>query len=249
MAIKGLYTRLLVGTDGAGWAWDFSTQSNKLETSLTSQAVEDTTFQASARTYIVLQPQGEITQQGYVTDIDAGYMEEALTDAIANAKRLYVAALYGTATAACAAYVSQQTDPAAMKISAPVDGLITFNGSWGAGAGITRGKRMATVTELDATGAQTSIDLGAAGSAGGWAWLWVTAIDGTATNAAFKVQSSATEGDTYADEGTFTLSDVGCYRVTMTGTVNRWVRLNCTDLGGATSISATAVVAVSGVTY
>lgn len=248
MAIKGIYTRLLVGTNGAGWAWDFSAQSNKLETSLTSQAVEDTTFQATARTYIVLQPQGEITQQGYVTDVGAGYIEEALTDAIANAKRLYVASLYGTATAGCAAYVSQQTDVSAMKISAPVDGLITFNGSWGAGTGITRGKRIATAT-ASTTGVQASIDFGAAGSTGGWAWLWVTAIDGTAEDATFDIESSATQGGTYASEGTFTLSATGCYRVTMTGTVNRWLRLNCTALGGATSITVTACAAVAGVSY
>ena len=78
--------------------------------------------------------------------------------------------------------------------------------------------------------------------------MFVTTITGSATNAAIKVQSAATEGGSYADEGTFTFSAIGAYAVTLSGTVDRWVRINTTDLGGATSFVVNAIVCVNGVT-
>jgi len=135
-----------------------------------------------------------------------------------------------------------------MNISGSVGGVIEFKGGWPAGSGLKRGLRLYSGT-ISATGGVTHIDLGAAGSAGGWVWLFVTGITGTATGADITVQSDTSSGfGTAATEGTFTFSDVGGYQVTMTGTVNRYVRLNCTDLGGATSITVGAVIAVPGVT-
>ena len=56
---------------------------------------------------------------------------------------------------------------------------------------------LAELARISATGAQTSpgyIDLGAAGAAGGTAWIWVRAVTGTATNAAIVLQSSTATG-------------------------------------------------------
>jgi hypothetical protein len=94
-----------------------------------------------------------------------------------------------------------------------------------------------------------AIDIGAAGSAGGFAYLFVTTETGSGTNGTIDIESSATEAGTYASEGTFTFSAVGVTAVTMTGTVNRWLRLNCTALGGATSWTVSCIACVSGVTY
>ena len=56
------------------------------------------------------------------------------------------------------------------------------------------------------------------GSDGGTAYLFVTTITGTATNATITVQSDDNTSFTSpATEGTFTFSDEGVYVVTMTG--------------------------------
>jgi hypothetical protein len=78
--------------------------------------------------------------------------------------------------------------------------------------------------------------------------LFVTTITGSATNADIDVESSATQAGVYASEGTLTFSAVGAYAIDLTGTVNRWVRINTTDLGGATSFAVIVAVAVDGVT-
>jgi hypothetical protein len=132
-------------------------------------------------------------------------------------------------------------------MQAPAKSLMTLNGAWAKGRGGSRGIRVFSGS-ISGTGNATSVDLGSAGSNGGKAYLFVQSITGSATNASFKVQSSTTEGGAYADEGTFTVSAVGGYEVTMSGTVNRWVRLNTSSMGGATGFTVVLVVCVSGVT-
>lgn len=252
MPTKSTYTRILIGSAGAGGAWDFSGVSNSLDVELQGNNLEDTRFQDTARTYVVGDSTGTIKQAGYFDNTGTGTIEQEIAESIANAETLYVAAIIGTNATTIPAYVSQSTNTEGMTISTPVAELITFNGSWGAGQGIVRGLHVWGGT-FSATGAQTSpayVDFGAQGTAGGKAWLFVTSISGTATSATITVQSaSATNFSGAATEGTFTLSGVGCYAITLSGTVDRYIRLNCTSLGGATSITARAVVAISGITY
>jgi hypothetical protein len=92
---KSRYTRLLVGTDGAGAAWDFSSESNKLGVKLSGEKLDDTTFQSSGRTAVAGDPEGSITQSGYWTSPAAGTFDGEMVDAIKNAESLYVAALFG----------------------------------------------------------------------------------------------------------------------------------------------------------
>lgn len=252
MPIKSTYTRVLVGSNGAGGAWDFSSVSNSLEVSLQGNSLEDTRFQDSARTYVVGDVTGNISQAGYYDNTGAGTFEQEIAESIANAETLYVAALLGTASTPIPAYVSQATNTQDMTITTPVSELITLSGSWGAGTGILRGLHVWGGT-FSATGAQTTpgyVDFGAAGSAGGKAWLWVTTVTGTATNATVTVESDDnTSFSSAATEGTFTFSGVGCYPITLSGTIDRYIRLNCTSKGGATSFVVRAVVAISGLTY
>jgi hypothetical protein len=252
MPIKSTYSRLLVGTSGAGGAWDFSSVSNSMEVSLQGNNLEDTRFQDTARTYVVGDVTGNITQNGYYDNTGANTFEQEIAESIANAETLYVAALLGTTSTPVVAYVSQQTNTENMAISTPVAELVTLNGSWGAGTGICRGLQVWGGT-FSATGAQTGpgyVDFGAAGSAGGKAWLFVTTVTGTATNATITVESDDnTSFTSAATEGTFTFSGVGCYPITLSGTVDRYIRLNCTSKGGATSFVVRAICAISGITY
>jgi hypothetical protein len=48
--------------------------------------------------------------------------------------------------------------------------------------------------------------------------------------------------------GTFTFSAVGGTALTWSGATGRYIRLNCTSLGGATSFVVTGAAGVTGVT-
>lgn len=238
--IKATYCRILVNE------FDFSGQSNSLEVDITTGKQDVTTFQSTAKSFLTLDADGTINQAGFFDDADAGYTEQELAESILNAETLYVAALFGTQTAACPAYVAPATSTDSLNISGATGGVIEMKASWPAGAGIKRGLRLYSGT-ISATGGVTYIDLGAAGTTGGWCWLFVQDITGTAVDAEITVESdTGTSFATAATEGTFTFSDVGGFEVTLSGTVNRYVRLNCTDLGGATDFTVAAVVAVNG---
>lgn len=242
MAIKGSDARVLIDE------YDFSTDTSSYAVNIALGEAECTTLQADAQQYEPLFPTMVIEQNGYVTGVDdADELEKQLYSRLGSSTS-YPAVLLNTGTAACPAYVLDGTYGANMAIAAPAAGLLTINGAWGSGRGGYRGIRIASAT-ISSTGDQTSVDLGSAGSNGGAAFLFVQAIDGTASNASFKVQSATTSGGSYTDEATFTVSAVGGYKAAMTGTVNRYVRLSCAGLGGATSITVVCICAVKGVTY
>lgn len=240
-AIKGTLARLLVDE------FDFSGDTAGFTVDTTMGEAECTTLQATAAIYTALLPMMRIEHNGYLSSAgSAGDMEQELKARL-GVGGVYVAALLGTDVTACPAYVLDSTFGQTLNLQSPTTGLITINGAWGAGGGGHRGIRIFTGA-LSATGAQTSVDLGAAGSNGGSAFLFVQSITGTATNAIIDVESSATEGGTYVEEAEFTFSDVGGYAASMSGTVNRWLRLNVEDMGGATAFTVVLIVCVKGVT-
>lgn len=104
---------------------------------------------------------------------------------------------------------------------------------------------------VSATGTTTPVNMGVVGggSNGGLVLAFVQEITGTATNAAFSVQSAASSGGTYTDEATITFSGVEGYSAPMTGAIAQFVKLNVTNMGGATSFKVVVVVCVKGVTY
>lgn len=236
-AIKGTKSKVLVDE------FDFSGDTASVTVTVGMTEEDATTLQATGAEYEPILPSLKIEQNGYL--VSGSDMESELYDRLGVAGS-YVAALFDTDVVGCPAYI-QETFNAQMNIQAPAKSLMTLNGAWGMGRGGHRGIRIFDGV-IDATGAQAAVDLGSAGSDGGIAFLFVQAITGSASGAAIKVQSSATEGGTYADEGTFTFSALGAYAVALTGTVNRWLRLNTTGLGGATDFTVVAIVCVNDVT-
>lgn len=240
-AIKGTKAKLLVDE------FDFSGDTAGFGVTIAIAEQESTGLQAEAMLYQPILPSMKIEHNGYIRAAgEAGDMEQEL-QARLGVDGALVAALLGTDTAACPAYVLPSTFGQTMNIQAPAQGLLTLNGAWGLGDGGHRGIRIFEGA-LDATGAETAYDLGAAGSAGGVCYLFVQSITGTATDATVLVESSATEGGTYAEEAEFEFSAVGGYAAAMSGTVNRWVRLNVDDLGGADAFTVVLIVCVKGVT-
>lgn len=240
MAIKGTYTRILVDQ------FDFSGVSNSVDVAINSEEFDVTAFQDEGNMFLTGVSGGTITQNGYFDGGLAGGYEAEVYNRLGSTTDSIVAVLFGTQTTGCPAYVLPGTDAREMTIASPVNGIVTLNGTWGEGSGIRRGRRVFGGT-ISATGAQTAIDFGAAGSTGGAAYVFVQAITGSASNATIVVQSSS-NNSTFDNEGTATFSAVGVQTVALSGTVNRYIRLNCTSLGGATSFSVVGVVCVNGVT-
>lgn len=241
MATKGTYTSILIDE------FDFSGDNNSVEVNVSSDQFDITAFQDTGNVFLTGVSQGTITQNGYFGGGAADGFEAEMYARLGSTTGVTVAVLLGTQTTGCPAYVLPGTSGNNMQIQSPVNGIITLNGGWNSGTGMKRGFRLYGGT-VSATGAQTAIDFGAAGSAGGFAYVFVQAITGTATNATIDIESSS-DNTTFASEGTATFSAVGAQTVTMSGTVNRYIRINTTSLGGATNFTVVAVACVSGVSY
>ena len=241
--IKGINTRILVG------GYLLSSQTNSTNMQAANNSVETTPFEATAKEYVTLPPDANIDLNGYLTfDTATNATFEKRLHALLTTADTVGLIYYNTAVAGSPAYVMPSAYTDNMQIQAPVAGVVTVNGSYTSAVGVRRGICVYSGT-VSATGTTTPIDLGAVGSAGGYAYLHVTAEGGTGTNADIDIESATTSGGTYASEGTFTFSGIGDYSLTLSGTVNRYVRLNVTDLGGATSWTVHAIVCVDGVTY
>jgi len=245
---KGRWSRLWVDD------FDMSTKTASAEISMSIGTEEVTAFQTTAKESITTDPVSSIKITGYVSSLgaDAGGWEQELYDRFAATNVTQVGLMLAdsaTGDGGMPTYVLPLTSADEMKISAPATGVLGIDGSFMAGDyGLRRGVCL-WYGAITATGNKTSYDIGAAGSAGGDVYVWVFSITGTATNASVKVQSSATEGGTYLDEGTVTFSAVGhATSAAMTGTVNRWLRVNIASMGGATGFTIAVVATVDGVT-
>jgi hypothetical protein len=240
MAIRARHVRILV--DGV----DLSGQNNSVEVAVNTDRSDVTTFQQTAKSWITQDPEGTITHAGYFAA--SGGMEAQLQALVAADGLATVGVAIGTNAAGHPVYVLPNAPVSGMNVAAPVGNVITVNANWGSGEAMQRAIELYTGT-LAATGAQTGRDLAATGSAGGTAYLWVTGITGTATNATITVQSDSASGFTGpTTKATFTFSALGAYAVAMTGTVGRYVRANLTGLGGATNITFVCAAVVGGVT-
>ena len=246
MAVHARHTRILVDE------FDFSTDSNSLSVAVTSNPIDVTCFQATALDWLQGFAGGNIAHGGYyIVGAGEGEMEKEIYDRRETPANV-VTAMFGTNTEACPSYVIPSTYADQWETDAPIDGALTLIANWNGGSGIRRGLRVWTGT-FSSTGAQTSpayIDLGAVGTAGGFAYLHVTAITGGATDAIILLESDDNTGfSSAATEATWTFSAVGAEEKTLSGTIDRYVRLNCMDLGTATTLVVVAVACTSGVTY
>lgn len=225
--------------------FDFSGDSNVAAVETSVAALDCTAFQSDAIRQMPGLPAGMIAHGGYYTGPDAGDIEAEMQSRQGDTGNAYVAVLLGTNDAACPGYIAPTTWGQAMKIDMPMDGLITLNGEWPAPAGLRRGLRLRDAT-VTTEGAGATVDLGAAGTLGGALFLFVQATDGQNTLAA--VEHSANGSTGWAAKASGEIDAEGVVVVTFTGSINRYVRINVTDLGTATSVQLIAILAVTGVT-
>ena len=237
MAVNSQYTRIWIG------AYDLSGSNNSCDLALAVGAIDTTAFQDTGKTWVNDTPESTLSHAGYF-DTGTGTQEHQLYTGIGTAAT--IAAVFGTNQTLPVGYVLPSANNRNMNINAAVGSIIAATGEWG-NVAVKRGG-MAYHGAISATGEQDSIDLGSAGSSGGVAYVFVQSITGSASSATIDIESS-TDDATFASEGTATFSAVGVQTVTLSGTVNRYIRINATSMGGATAFIVGAIVCVSGVTY
>ncbi|KKN74776.1 hypothetical protein LCGC14_0386690 [marine sediment metagenome] len=245
MATLAKYTRILVDE------YDFSTDSNSLSIAIAIPSIDVTCFQATAYEWLSSFPSGSIVHGGFmIPSTSEGTLEKEIYDRIGSSTSAIVTAQVGTNTDACPSYVLSATYTDTFEIDTPIEGALMVNGNW-IGT-IRRGLRMWTGT-FSSMAAQTSpayIDLGAQATAGGFAYLHIQAIVDGATNAVIILESDDNTGfSSAATECTWTFSAVGAEEKTLSGTIDRYIRLRCTDLGTATSFTVVGIACASGITY
>lgn len=222
--------------------FDFSSSTSQVDVNFEVQEAERTSLASEAQEYVPILPKCTVSQNGYFEGVLANGFEAEL-NARFGAGTAIVTVVTQKSDADCVCYTLPEATNYSMIFSAPVANLVTLNGQWGTSAAARRGLRVYSGV-FDAVEDGASVDFAVGATTGGKAYLHVTAIAGTATDADIKVQSSA-NNSTWADEGTFTLSAVGGYSLDLSGTVGRYIRLSCADLGGATSITVTGIVSLN----
>lgn len=237
MAINSQYTEIWIG------AYDLSGSNNGCDVAITAPTLDTTAFGDTGKTWILDTAEGTISHAGYF-DTGTGTQESELYTGLSTATT--IGAVFGSNQTLPIGYVLPSAYNRSMNITAATGSVIAASGEWG-NVAILRGG-VAYNGSISATGGGSSIDVASAGSAGGYAYVFVQSITGTATSATIDIESSANDS-TWASEGTATFSAVGVQAVTMSGTVDRYLRINCTSLGGATAFTVGAIVCVSGVTY
>jgi hypothetical protein len=237
MPVAARYTRILIDE------FNFSGVSNQASVELTLAALDASNFETAAMAYVPGLPSGQINHGGYYNGPAAGDLERELEARLGGAGDAYVAVLFGTNTAGCPCYVGPATWGQQLTITMPFDGLITLAGQWPMQT-LQRGLRAGSGT-VTSTGALDSVDFGAAGAAGGQAFLFVQAVDGAGV--VVEIEDSA-DDETFALLDDFTVNAVGVTALALPTTIDQYIRINVTDMGAATTITFTAVVCVNGVT-
>lgn len=239
MPVAAKYTKILIDQ------FDFSGDSNVATVDTSAKALDVTAFQADAVRQIPGLPTGMLAHGGYYTGPDAGDIEAEMQSRQGDAGSAYVGVLFGTNEAACPAYIAPTTWGQMLKLNMPMDGVLTLNGEWPAPSGLRRGLRLSDAV-ITATGAGATVDLVAGGSAGGTLFLFVQATNGQNTIVA--VEHSANGSTGWASKVTGEIDAEGVVVAAFTGSINRYVRINVTSLGTATSVQLIAILAVTDVT-
>tara|TARA_R110000824_G_scaffold32908_7_gene106121 strand:- start:2836 stop:3558 length:723 start_codon:yes stop_codon:yes gene_type:complete len=122
------------------------------------------------------------------------------------------------------------------------EGLHKLNVTYKVSGAIEEGKIIEALAARTATGNSSAVDNTASSASGGSGYVQFTAVSGTSPTMAIVIQHSA-DDTTYATLISFTTAgSVGGERKTVSGTVNRYIRVNAT-IGGSSSPSFTYTVA------
>lgn len=228
--------------------FDFSLNTGGASIKFPVDVLEIPTFQMAGVSVSPGNGSHSIEYKGYMDGSAVGDMETELESRLGTTTPLSVALLIDTRVlTGCIAYVLDTTWGAELTVDGAVKDMIMLQGKW-AEEESARGRVLLDGSSAVATG--TISDMGAAGTTGGFAYLFVRTITGASTGVVVSIQQATTGGfgspTTLATFPTFTAT--GVQVINFSGTVQQYTRINVTALGGATSITAACVICINGVT-
>jgi hypothetical protein len=237
--VHGSGARLFLGSK------HISGTSSSVSCSFDNNLAETTNLLAGGSTFIPGLTDGEISAEGF---IEQQVVAPAVTiqDAIRAATQTDSGALFTAAPAGLAvgrpAFFCK-SDISSFEIESSVEDAVTWSIEAQGDEGIDWGILLHDHSAVDADPANgAGQDNGAPSAGGGAALLHVTAVTGSPTGVAVKVQHSE-DDDTYTDLISFTsFDDITAEFKAVTGTINQYVRAQWAFTGG-TSPTATFVLA------
>lgn len=216
-------------------SFDLSAYFSESSVSQSVETGETTTFTSSAKTYLVGLTDSTMSLKGFF-DGDVGAVDENIAAALATDSENITVAPEGLAagsrvttfTSILTSY--EVTSPVADVVSISLEGQTTDR--------MDRGVSIYPLTVTSATGTSTAVDNTVATANGGVGQIHVPANtrNGSST---IKIQHSA-DNSTWVDLVTFTvvpLTTTTSERIAVTGTVNRYIRVNHTIAGTTGSIT------------
>ena len=220
---------------------DLSAYLNAVDTTQDAQLLETTTFGATGKTYRMGFKNGTASLKGFwdgaVAAVDAvlaaalgsagGEIVTIAPDGLTVGNRLYL-------------LLSRLTK---YSVSTPVDGVVAITADMQADGGIDYGVSLHALAAETATGSGASVDNAASSANGGVAHLHVSAVTAVGGDTLDVVVQHSTNGSTWVDLITFAQLTTATTkeRLTVAGTVNRYVRASWTK-GGAGSPSYTVAI-------
>lgn len=241
MPVQAWKTRILIDQ------FDFSGETSGGSLALTVRPIDAPALQQPSMLYVPGAQNGKLEFGGYWNGGAAGRLDDELYRRLGSQLPCIVITMLDTSALGNPAYVLRSTWNQQINIEWPAAGLLTAQATFEDVA--ARGLVVAHQS-FTAVGLGPLIDFGAAGTAGAWAVLVVRAVEGSASNAAFVVRASnTTDFATPISLISFApVAGVGAQMAAAAGDVRRYLRLWCSDMGGATKLTVTAVVGVAGVT-
>jgi len=215
---------------------------NEASASQDVETAETTTFGSSAKSYIIGLKDGTMSMSG-MFDGAADAVDDQLATTLGAEAAGYTTVAPEGLTIGNASY-SCQARKTSYEVSSPVGDVVSTSLSVQADGGIDRGVLLGAATAVTTTGEGASQDNAASSADGGAAYLHVTANtrDGSST---FKVQHSS-DNTTWADLATFTAvsaTSTASEKVSVTGTVNRYLRASHAPGGSSGSVTYTMAFA------
>lgn len=227
---------------------DISGDTAEVGIETTTEEYESATLTSTIADYAPGINSGQITVNGYVNGVVAGF-ENALQSALAASGNIVMAVL-DFQNLPAPTFVAEDAHENSLAWSMPVDGLITLDGAFKGRRGLKRGKMLEYKTTRSATGAGSAMQLAdALSTMNGKGYVVLHSVSGSqATPITVKIQSSVNGVGGWTDEASFSFSDVGAQAVVITAPVGEYFNLNVTSLGGATSAVFSWVVSLDGLT-
>jgi hypothetical protein len=234
--VPARYVRLLIDQ------FDFSTDTSGLTLALNVAAIDAPSLQMDALQRLAGMSGAKLEHNGYYTGPDVGNLERELSARLGTQTAVTLMVLLDTRTIGNPAYVLPATWGEQLTIEAPLSDLLTLSGAWGempAQRGIVLLDGAVTAT---GTGGVVTLPVGSV--AGGHAYLSVRALSGVAaTDIQVLVQSDDNAGmSSPTNLDSFDFDAVGVYSVVIGGAIDRYLRIQVADLGGADGFTATLVV-------